>query len=213
MPLFFSDKKNILYIHIPKTGGVSITAALSKHGHSYLSQKYPEKNYNVPSAHLTSKEVNNILIKNEIDVDFEFTIVRNPYHKLESEYFYQFATIYRIKEWSIKTFLKLKNFSSFNKFIKKELSFAINNPEYKNNHFKPQVKFLSDKTKIYKFENKFLDLKKDLSNYDINFQIGKKQYTRGVISKLFKIKWNRNSLNLVNEFYKDDFEMLDYEKK
>jgi hypothetical protein len=213
MPLFFTRKKKILYIHIPKNGGTAISKALSKHGYSYLIQKYPENKNNVSSMHLTSEEINKILNQNNLNVDFEFTIVRDPYTKLESEYFYQFGSIYRIKEWSIKTIYKLKYFLSFNNFIKKELNIANNNLQYKENHFKPQVKFLTSKTKIYKYENNFTDLKKDLLNYEIDFEIGVKPYTRGRLSKIFRIKWEKSTIQLVNEFYKDDFDAFGYEKK
>tara|TARA_B100000003_G_scaffold177276_1_gene166849 strand:- start:314 stop:955 length:642 start_codon:yes stop_codon:yes gene_type:complete len=213
MPLFFTPKKKILYIHIPKNGGIAITEALAKHGYSYLSQKYPENNSKVSSAHLTSEEINKILKQNNINLDFEFTVVRNPYTKLESEYFYQFGSIFKISEWSIKTFYKLKMYSGFNNFIKKELNIANNNLEYKLNHFKPQVKFLTNKTKVYKYENKFKDLKNDLQDYGINFEIGEKRYTRGRLSKIFKIKWEKSTIQMVNEFYKDDFESFGYEKK
>ncbi|MGL3827326.1 sulfotransferase family 2 domain-containing protein [Candidatus Pelagibacter communis] len=213
MPLFFTQQKKILYIHIPKNGGLAITGALAKHGYSYLGQKYPENNGKVSPAHLTSEEINTILKHNNINVDFEFTVVRNPYTKLESEYFYQFGSIFKISEWNIKTFYKFKMFSGFNNFIKKELNIANNNLEYKLNHFKPQVKFLTNKTKVYKYENKFKDLKNDLQDYGINFEIGEKQYTRGRLSKIFKIKWEKSTIQMVNEFYKDDFETFGYEKK
>ena len=64
---------------------------------AFLSQKYPESNNQVSSEHLTSEEVNKILSQNNINVDFEFTVVRNPYTKLESEYFYRFKSIFRLK--------------------------------------------------------------------------------------------------------------------
>tara|TARA_Y100000389_G_C17262662_1_gene413810 strand:+ start:72 stop:713 length:642 start_codon:yes stop_codon:yes gene_type:complete len=213
MPLFFTQKKKILFLHIPKTAGKEISKALSKHGYSYLSQKYPENNSKVSSAHLTSEDINIILKQNNINVDFEFTVVRNPYTKLESEYFYQFAPIYRINEWGIKTFYRLKKYSGFNNFIKKELNIANNNLEYKLNHFKPQIKFITNKTKVYKYENNFKDLKNDLQDYGINFEINEKQNIEGILSKIFKIKWEKKTIQMVNEFYKDDFEAFGYEKK
>ena len=212
MPICLTNKKNVLFIHIPRTGGTNILNALAKNGYSFLSQKYPESNNQVSSEHLTSEEVNKILSQNNINVDFEFTVVRNPYTKLESEYFYRFKSIFRLKKWGMKTLSLLKSFSGFNNFIKKELNIAKNNPSYRLNHFRTQTKFLSSKTRIYKYENNFIDLKKDLLSYGIDFQLGKKQF-KGRLSKMYKIKWEKSTLQLVNEYYKDDFEAFGYEKK
>jgi len=34
-----------------------------------------------------------------------------------------------------------------------------------------QIKFITNKTKVYKYENNFKDLKNDLQDYGINFEI------------------------------------------
>ena len=89
MPYFKNE--NILFIHIPKTGGTSID--------SYFLNKYNEevgvdklihpfiKYKNVAYQHLQLQVIYNQ--RNEFNIDFDniqiITIVRNPYHRIMSE--------------------------------------------------------------------------------------------------------------------------------
>ena len=107
------------------------------------------------TVHLTSAEVANILNKYNIKIDFEFTIVRNPYRKLESKYFYNYERIFKGSNIGLKSFKDIKNFKTFNYYIISSIEENKKFREYNGNHFKPQNEFITNQTKIFKYEDKY----------------------------------------------------------
>ncbi len=85
------DKKNkIIFVHITKTAGISI-----------------EKYFNQPRQdHRTSIDYISLLGKDEYRKYFSFTIVRNPWDKMVSQYFYN-AHKFVPKGTSFKEYIQL----------------------------------------------------------------------------------------------------------
>lgn len=211
MPVFFTNKKYISYIHIPKAGGSYIENKLSKIGYSFLNNKFPENQSSTSTVHLTSAEIANILNKFNIRIDFEFTIVRDPYHKLESKYFYNYERIFRGSNIGLKSFKDIKNFRTFNNYIISSIEKTKKFREYDGNHFKPQNEFVTDNTIIFKFEDKYVKLNEELKKNNIDTILNyNSNSSRGFFSKFYPLKWNRETLDLVNDFYKEDFTKFDY---
>ncbi len=211
MPVFFTNKKYISYIHIPKAGGSYIENKLSKIGYGFLDNKFSENQSSAGTVHLTSSEISNILDKLNIKIDFEFTIVRNPYQKLESKYFYNYERIFKGSLIGYKSINDLKSFMTFNKYLKFSIEKTKKFREYDGNHFKPQNEFVTNQTKIFKYEDKYQKLNQELRENDINITLNyNSKNSRGIFSKLYPIKWNRETLDLVNNFYKEDFVKFDY---
>jgi hypothetical protein len=210
MPYFNNKNVNILFIHIPKTGGTSIA--------KYLSQKYSIqlceksfsgfnlcKNINVPSDHFL---LNTILTLYKDKIVFKnlkiLSVVRNPYSKIISEIFFR----KKISEQNISDDDTQKIIETI---ITTDINIYLENKHHAENHFIPQYKFLCDKNeKIYnnidilKFENLNNDIKK-LGFEDFNVDINKTE-------KKFDYKYylNKNSINLINKIYKKDFELFGY---
>lgn len=72
------DPSILLFIHIPKTGGMSIRELL-KDTLFYLEWG---------NRHLSSTEISNRLSKQLYDKLFKFTVVRNPYDRIVSYYYF-----------------------------------------------------------------------------------------------------------------------------
>jgi len=105
MPYFNNNNKNILFIHIHKTGGTSIEKFFSNKCNiklsksSLYSNKYPtfsnqspykEMNINSSLQHITYTQMveNNKVFNINFDNIKIITIVRNPYERIISDLFY-----------------------------------------------------------------------------------------------------------------------------
>lgn len=80
--MIYSISRKFLYIHNPKTAGMSITKCIQPKNHDDMNE-----NINFP-WHMPSVDINNILIFNNIDTNdwFKFSFVRNPWDRVSSIY-------------------------------------------------------------------------------------------------------------------------------
>lgn len=88
---------NLLFIHIPKTGGVSIQnsgAKMQCYGHT-LAKDIPD-----------------------INDYFSFTFVRNPYDRLVSTYYFYLYQYEKIKKKNLRPIMRqIRSFGSFASFV------------------------------------------------------------------------------------------------
>uniref|UniRef100_A0A6C0HU54 Sulfotransferase domain-containing protein n=1 Tax=viral metagenome TaxID=1070528 RepID=A0A6C0HU54_9ZZZZ len=186
---YFND---IIFIHIPKTGGTSVEKYFSKKFNIPLNFKslYGIKgDYSSSLQHLTYLD----LVKHKL-VDFTdkkiITIVRNPYERIVSDLFW-----YR----KIK-----KNTSSEDvcKIIKKYLM-----EKKLDNHNIPQHLFIKGASPIHIMRTE--TLKKDMNDlgYDFDINVHKNKENVDYYSFL-----NKESIALINDFYNTDFELFNYTK-
>ena len=197
---------NLLFIHIPKTGGTSLEF--------YLKSKYNETLYSgytndiLPTKEFQNKSLQhlpyNIIYqyKNILDVDFNenlkiITIVRNPYDKIISDLFFFF--LITINENLTIVFEKIEKY--------------LYNDNC-DNHNIPQYKFITDNNgnlisniKILKTEC----LTEQLKEYGFNDYeyLGILKGPEIVIN--YRKYLNNDSIKLINNFYKKDFELFDYD--
>lgn len=103
----------VLYIHIPKTGGSSITEWMIK---------------NTPvSKHFKMNHPNITMLRDACgDVDYSFTVVRNPWARAVSFYTYH----KRRFETGMSTVDGYTSFPSFGDFVFKYIDEDINNKNY-----------------------------------------------------------------------------------
>ncbi len=188
----------IIFVHIPKTAGNSITRALfdaESYGH------YPVKKY---------LEFDSQLFENS----FKFSIVRNPWDRLVSAYFY-------LKKGGIgkydNEFSKrhLTNFRSFSEFVEGLSDPKINNVLLRWTHFKPQSDYILDNDGVNRMDyiGKFENLNRDFAIIKdklgitearlckIN-QSNHKKYTEYYASK--------KMIDTVGDIYKMDIELFGY---
>ena len=230
MPI--SHAENIIFIHIPKTGGGSIEKSLGIFGEDNngslnpnLNILYGKKN-NKLLQHLTISEIKGIKNK-EYKTYKKITFVRNPFDKLLSEYFWRIQR-YGKNKIDFKYFLMeeaiprknkintyIKNFYKDEKIIS---SMDI--------HYMEQYKFLInnnnlDVDSIGKFEDFEIDFKKlfnkKLLNYKINkskvdyfYYLSKKFLPKFIKKRLYRKFYDNDSRKLVEEEYKKDLDLFNY---
>lgn len=202
---YYKEKK-LLFLHIPKTGGQVIEKEIGKQCvqtlHSDYRNSLLDEPYNKKSL---QHQYYTTLYKyqNRLDISFDnikiFSVVRNPYDRIISDLFH----------WEIIN----KNYTSEQvcDVIKK---YYLEKP-YLDNHNEAQYKFLVDENgelikniKIFKTET--LNESNDELNRFLGFDINIKQPN---VNKNYSMYLNKESIFLINEYYKKDFELFNYKFK
>ena len=170
-----------IFIHIPKNAGTSIETYFGNS--SFRIQ---------PNKHADIQEIKN-KFKEVYDSYSKFTIIRNPYDKMVSWYFYLKRNLgedYNIIE--------------FNKWIKDPSKFwHINDPI---SFLKPQCDWIDETVSIIKYEN----LNEELDNFfkeKIDLPVTNKSNHEHYLTY-----YNKESLNIIYNRYKKDFEKFNYKK-
>jgi hypothetical protein len=196
---------NLLFIHIPKTGGTVIE--------NQLKYIYKESLFGL-NISLLDPPYNKIYLqhqyyttlyqfKNKLNINFDnikiFSVVRNPYDRVISDLFW----------WRI---IK-KNFTSNQVYdvIKNQYLYKNN----LDNHNMPQYKFITDENcelikNIKLFKTETLNESNDELNNFLGFNINIKETS---VNKDYSEYLNTESISLINNFYKKDFELFNYKFK
>ena len=204
MPYYIN--KHILFIHIPKTGGTSVENYL-KHNdtqilYSFFGNKFfPTKELQKYSlqhqAYNTIYEYRDlckIKFDNRIRI---ISIVRNPYNRIVSDLF----------------FFNLIKHNTNKKEVYNILQYYILSDRVDNNNT-PQYKFVTDRhnelisnIRIFRTET----LTRDMHNY--GFKNFNKWDYKGKQNSIVYLKYlNRESIDLINDYYDLDFKLFDYKK-
>jgi len=208
MPYFYSNDINILFIHIPKTGGTSLE--------KYFEEKYEIKlnqeslyttdpsdfYYNISYQHQLYKTIK----ENNLDfrVDYNniqiISIVRNPYNRIMSDLFF--------KNLVRGNYTKPEVHNTIKSYLE-----DANNSTH-DNHRIPQYLFLLDENdeimkniKIMRTEN----LNNDMINLGYD-DFDKFEQVSNVTNKNYYSYLNLESVKLINDFYDKDFEYFNYKK-
>ena len=191
----FFRRYNCLFIHIPKTGGISASEALFKKdsfGHFFISEYYK------------------IAPRTEFDNMFKFSIVRNPYTRIYSAYMY-------LKNEGRNTGLDrayskiINQYQSFDEFVATWLSKRKNQDQML--HFVPQYKFVSYKDKLLvDFIGRSESLSEDVKiianrlNIDSYVLERKNSSSNGGI----EVEMKSETRIIIQDIYQKDFEMFNY---
>jgi hypothetical protein len=222
MPYFKNNDINILFIHIPKTGGTSVDYYFSSKFNIILNEdslfstfSEEEKlnninnNINIKSnlQHITYTEI--IEYNNIFNIDFDnikiITIVRNPYERIISDLF-----------WFSKINLDI-SFSKINLDSTKEEVFNIIKEyiQYNwDNHSLPQHIFVTDDSK--QLIPNINILHSENLTYDMQ-NLGYKDFDLIMNNNKDKLDYynylNNDSIKFINDYYDYDFILFNYTKK
>ena len=201
---FQENEKPLLFIHIPKAGG------------SYVEKEFNKNNYKIGkfdnNKHLKSKNKCTFWhtpVKYNKNINFKdyrvFTVVRNPYDRIISEYNWKgFGEFYKK--------LNVSKNTEINQFISK---LNTNEKIYDGDcHLVPQSEYLTDYygnkvENIIHQENLDEELEKFINKYKLNVKLSKEK------NQVKKKNFTQNDLtteskNIIKNYYKEDFKLLGY---
>jgi len=132
LPVF--HEKEVLFVHIPKTAGMSIEHALG------MRLRWPQLDRKVIFGPCKGHQLQHLTCRQIIEYGFldsirfrryyKFSFVRNPYDRLVSEYIFD-------KKWNEKT--KNMELKEFLNYLSEQLDSEIIKA-----HYRPQVDFIFD---------------------------------------------------------------------
>ena len=199
MPLDY--QKKLCFVHIPKTGGTGIEMQLQ-----IMNKKKNlwGKHKGRARQHYLWFEYKKVL-NDDYNNFFKFTLIRNPYSRFISEYYYS-------------SDFGFKNHQSFDDFIETAKDIIENNKYYdnlKNDHFIPQSEFIYDISnnlmidKIFRLENiQELGYYLVENNYLNNYE--NKIVNKSHRKKLKKENLTKEQKDKIYNLYKRDFLLLNY---
>lgn len=206
MPIYTHKDKCILYLHIPKTGGTSIEnwfrtqTELSEH----LFMRSPPLGFACTPQHLTYETIGLIFASMLPEFSYQFTIVRNPYDRLESEFFYR----QKLRQLGLG-----KNPTKyFSAWVCDVLEQTKAKPNILDNHLRPQIEFVDKSSvEVFYFESGIPNILKALAS-KLNFAEPKELFHKKA-SVREPVIWSKKAINTVNQFYKHDFKTFNYSHK
>ena len=214
MPIFRTNNKDILFIHIPKTGGTSVEKFFNANRFAVLfyddagnKTQYLNSLNNLTKC--SPQHMHGDLFKAYFDLSkFSsiFMMVRHPVERIVSEYNWRMR---------IAKIEKTKN-TEINTWINEALQAYSSNPYIYDNHLRPQWHFLLDNCKVFKLEDKmnFEWVESIEKHCDIKFQIREVRifFSSGLPTKDIGMKLSKETFDLICKFYEKDFEIFKYEK-
>lgn len=188
------DRTKSIFVHIPKCAGTSVSKALFG---------------NLAGGHATLNQYTRIFEQKYIFEYFKFTIVRNPWDRLVSAYFFLRSGGFgeSDRNWAEN---EIMDFSSFDDFVK---HWVNRKNIWKWYHFRPQYHYM-----LEKFGKANLDFVAFLENIDEDFSyIAKRIGVNCVLNVSNSSKhtsyvdyYNEESASIVAEVYAEDIKMLGY---
>jgi hypothetical protein len=178
--MIIEDYKTV-FIHIPKNAGTSIETLFANS--SFRIQPYKHAN-----IHEIKRKFPSVY-----DSYRKFTIIRNPYSKMVSWYFYLKRNLGEHYE-----------VLGFNEWVKDPSRFwHVDDPAY---FLDPQHTWVDDTVSIVKFENLNVELS-EFFEEEVNLPvINKSNHDH------YSTYYDKESLDIVYERYKEDFKKYNYKK-
>ena len=188
MGLVINKTKGWSFIHIPKTGGTSISNILLK-----------EENSDFKTGH------DSVRILEDFKYKYIFTFVRNPFTRIQSAYYHGLRK--EEHNYSFEDFLKKSNVNDLwllpQVFYTKTDKDSLNKISYigKYENFKNEVNHIFETIGI---KSTYIPHLNRNPIYDKHPNLNQHQYYKN----LYTEEWMKD---LVRERYKDDFKQFNYE--
>lgn len=145
MPLVSTKEARIFFAHVPKTGGSSVEDYLVRRfGRLSLMDRNQVNGIRgtgliSPATHLATIDLRELL---PTDLNYSFTVVRNPVDRLKSEYRYQTGSS-RMSRFSFSTWLRIM------------IECLRLEPRIYLNHIRPQADLVPEDCEVFRLEDGF----------------------------------------------------------
>lgn len=206
MPVLTKGDRNVLFIHVPKTGGSAVEKHFVAHGwemsHHDGRMSKGDPNY---LRRCTPQHMHGLLLRETFRLrrfDAVFLVVRDPVARFRSEYVMRHkedlsTSADAVERWAVERFEKF-----------------VSNPYVHDNHIRPQVEFLVKGAQVYRLEDGLEAALEDLNErYDLDVptevsRVRTSERTRGISSK--DVEVSPALEQRLEEFYADDFRRFGY---
>ena len=194
----FFYRNKVLFIHIPKAAGISVYKGL----------------FDIDSfGHYDFKRYQKYFLNFQFKKLYKFTIVRNPYTRLQSAFHYLKAGGRGVAS-DIEYQQMLKGVNDFDEFI---LEWLNESNMEKIDHFRTQSSYLYNLKKHIKldFIGKFEDLDSDYKIVSRKVNSAKQLPMMNKNPNLFyfnSISSSKTVIDKINRLYQEDFVNFDYKK-
>lgn len=196
-PFYIKGRTDVIFIHITKTAGTSITKALNCY----------EPEINKIEKHYTVPEIINIIGEKEFNSAFKFCFVRNPWGRLYSLYQFRRKRSKVYKE-------RYEKYDDFNEWILE----YVKTKEFKNdnNLRRNQLDWISDpKNEIrVDFIGRFENLENDFKELCRKIKVPEKHLPRQTVTgnpEDYRLVYNDETKELVRNLFARDIEYFGYE--
>ena len=145
MPVAHINGRRILFMHVPKAAGSSVTAFLKTHGEVFFDEPVRSSRGSFHPRHQPADVVAKFYAAG--DFDHAFMVCRNPVDRIVSEYRYQ-KTPKRGRGGS-----RMARLLPFPAWLRLSLFLSGRNPGYRDNHFRPQVEYEFPGCEVFRLED------------------------------------------------------------
>ncbi|MEA2020644.1 MAG: sulfotransferase family 2 domain-containing protein [Patescibacteria group bacterium] len=198
----FFIKKNIIFVHVPRTGGSSIERHICwKNNFPVVGHDTRKPNYKYlkDRPRLYNKD------------NFIFTFVRNPWDRLVSAFFYLNEGGGNPKDEKDRKKYLAKYEGNFKKFVKD--AFA-NKKILEQIHFKPQYKWICNNNKelLIDFVGKFENFNKDLDKLSkkLEIELDYPPVSNKSDHKFYRDYYDEETKRIIKNAYKKDVALFNY---
>lgn len=191
MPVYSISGYDILFMQIPKTGSTAIAHVLSSAGETRFYASIQKGRRLLRPRHATRDLINEFYTSSMFDASI--AVVRNPIDRMLSQYRYQRR----------KSGLHKANLLSFNIWLRMSLAQFRRDPGYRDNHFRSQLDFITEKCKVFRFEDGLerpLAYLESITGVDLTSKLLIKNASPSI-----NVSYSEKSLALIRDAYHDEF--------
>ncbi len=199
MPFIHYSGKNILFVHIPKTGGTSVTNWMGGFEPVQFHNPGKQSLLYVTPQHLRHSDLRALFAEGYFD--YAFTIVRNPYDRIESEYRFR-------REVGLAN--DRPELPPFSMWLERALEMFGREHWHLDNHIRPQVDFLGSGVQVFRFEDGLRHILGEVASAVGLPKPKRVGHARASGPDADPIDWDLQDRLRVNRHYAEDFERFGY---
>lgn len=204
MPIFSRNGENVLFVHIPKTGGTTIEYLVRDAGWE-LSFFYDGSGAysRFPLVPCTPQHMHLEALDRYVDwskISRAFTVVRNPVTRFVSEFFFQKPRFIQAK---------IIEKQDFERWAFRSLDRIRDDPFCFDNHLRPQSEFVRDGIRAFRFEDGLEAPLREIFPRDFGALEAAPQYRQAKTDKT-PLEVPKRVLRAIQDLYLEDFHNFGY---